>query len=55
MNWRDYLTQAENEAITAHKPVADVKKALDEKNAKTKSNGNVPDEDEPPPHTDDEN
>ena len=46
------LTQAENEAITTHKPVWDVKKALDEKNAKTKGNS-APDDDVPPPSDDD--
>jgi hypothetical protein len=36
------LTQAENEAITAHKTVQDVKKALDEKKGNNgKSNGHV--------------
>lgn len=46
------LTQAENEAITAHKPVAEVKSALDEKNAKNK--GNAPQDDYAPAHTDDD-
>ncbi len=48
------LTQAENEAINAHKPIADVKKALDEKNAKNKGNGNVHDDDVPHPADGDE-
>lgn len=45
------LTQAENEAISAHKTISDVKKALDEKNAKNKGNGNVV-EDDAPAHED---
>ena len=44
------LTAAENQALADHKPIADVKKALDEKNAKTRGNGNGQHDDDGPPH-----
>lgn len=47
------LTAAENQQLADHKPIADVKKALDEKSAKTKGNGAVHDDDAPP-HSDED-
>lgn len=50
------LTIDENDAIRTHKTVQDVKKALDEKKGTAKANGSAPpDDDDFPPHTDDDN
>lgn len=48
------LTAAENQALADHKTVHEVKKALDEKNAKTRGNGAPPDDDAPHPADTDE-
>lgn len=50
------LTAAENELFLDVKPLGDIKKALDEKNAKNKASGNHgPQDDDAPPHSDDDN